>query len=342
MKRATVSAGIVQSVALFATQKGVKLDQLLESASISPADLADRDGRIPFSAYQALVHEAIKETNDPAFLLKHSMDTRLKSISVVGLIVGSSASFPDAMKQLNRYAKLMVEFDIMNSNKRFDVLVQDNEFWIVDNRPDPNSFPPLTEASFGRLIGEFRHSFPDTPFALQIEMTHAEPSHATLVQSLMNCPISYGCARNALQIHPRWLAQPFDPSHTYAFGIFTDKADELLAELEKRDSVRARVEAKIFPDIHRGDFSIDAIASELGMSRTTLYRRLKDEGTTFAEVIDELRFHLASDYLSARKVSVNETAYLVGFSEASSFVRAFRRWTGKTPAEFRDFAVAAT
>lgn len=342
MKRATVSAGIIRSVSQFAAQKGVKLDQLLQSASISPTDLNDLDGRIPFSAYQALILEAIKETDDPAFLLKHSMDTRLESISVVGLIVGTSASFPDAMNQLNRYAKLMIEIDIMNGDKRFDVLVENTEFWIVDNRPNPNSFPPLTEAAFGRLIGEFRHSFPEMPFALKIEMTHAEPSHAAQVQDLMNCPISYGCARNALQIHPRWLTQPFDANQKYAFGIFTDKADELLAKLERQDSVRAQVEARIFPDIHKGNFSIDAIASELGMSRTTLYRRLKDEGTTFAELIDELRFQLASDYLSARKVSVNETAYLVGFSEASSFVRAFRRWTGKTPAEFRDFAIAAT
>ena len=96
------------------------------------------------------------------------------------------------------------------------------------------------------------------------------------------------------------------------------------------------------PGLHKGEASIDAIASELGMSRATLYRRLKQEGTTFAEVADELRCRMASDYLSARKVSVNEAAYLVGFSEASSFVRAFRRWTGQTPTEYRDQLLAAS
>ena len=81
-------------------------------------------------------------------------------------------------------------------------------------------------------------------------------------------------------------------------------------------------------------------ASDLGEGSPalTLYRRLKDEGVTFAEVHDDLRQRMARDYLDARKVSVNETAYLLGFSEASSFVRAFKRWTGMSPTAFRDQA----
>lgn len=84
-------------------------------------------------------------------------------------------------------------------------------------------------------------------------------------------------------------------------------------------------------DLHQGTLSMDRTARDLGMSRQTLYRRLKDEGVTFAQVRDDLRRRMAMDYLSARKVSVGETAYLLGFSEASAFVRAFRRWTGTSP-----------
>ena len=72
------------------------------------------------------------------------------------------------------------------------------------------------------------------------------------------------------------------------------------------------------------------------MSRDTLYRRLKAEGVTFEQVLDGLRHRLALDYLSARKVSVNETAYLVGFADAAAFSRAFKRWTGISP---RDYSV---
>jgi AraC-like DNA-binding protein len=71
------------------------------------------------------------------------------------------------------------------------------------------------------------------------------------------------------------------------------------------------------------------------MSRQTLYRRLKEEGCTFEQVLDDLRHRLALDYLTARKASVNETAYLVGFSDPAAFSRAFKRWTGKSPREMR-------
>jgi AraC-like DNA-binding protein len=80
---------------------------------------------------------------------------------------------------------------------------------------------------------------------------------------------------------------------------------------------------------------MDKIASKLGLSRQTLLRKLKTEGVTFEKVLDELRQKLALHYLSGRKVSVNETAYLVGFSDPTAFSRAFKRWTGSSPRTMR-------
>lgn len=76
---------------------------------------------------------------------------------------------------------------------------------------------------------------------------------------------------------------------------------------------------------------MDAVARQLGISRQTLYRRLKAEGILFAELLDALRHQMALNYLEGKKTSVNETAYLVGFSEPSAFSRAFKRWTGHSP-----------
>lgn len=84
-------------------------------------------------------------------------------------------------------------------------------------------------------------------------------------------------------------------------------------------------------DLHTGNVSMKTIASQMGMSRQTLYRQLKQEGTSFDELLDRLRHRLAIDYLEGEKVSVNETAYLVGFSDPSAFSRAFKRWTGHRP-----------
>jgi AraC-like DNA-binding protein len=96
------------------------------------------------------------------------------------------------------------------------------------------------------------------------------------------------------------------------------------------------------PILHTGDASVELIAERLAISRQTLYRQLKAEGVTFEIVLDELRHKLALHYLSGQRTSVNETAYLVGFSEPAAFSRAFKRWTGTTPRSVRPLAATAT
>jgi AraC-like DNA-binding protein len=80
---------------------------------------------------------------------------------------------------------------------------------------------------------------------------------------------------------------------------------------------------------------METVASKLGFSRQTLLRKLKAEGVTFERVLDESRHKLALHYLGDQKISVNETAYLVGFSEPAAFSRAFKRWTGSSPRTVR-------
>ncbi len=92
---------------------------------------------------------------------------------------------------------------------------------------------------------------------------------------------------------------------------------------------RGRVEAVLLPILHTGDINAKAIADALGSTRWTLLRKLKAEGVTFEQLLDQLRHKMALHYLSG-KTSVTETAYLVGFSEAAAFSRAFKRWTGRS------------
>ncbi|WP_342077086.1 AraC family transcriptional regulator ligand-binding domain-containing protein [Yoonia sp. SS1-5] len=335
MKVLTVAAGLARTYIDYAERKGADRVALLSAAGLTEAAIVDQDDRLPLETYRTLILAAKDATGDPAFVLHHAMDTELRQISVVGLIVHSAKSMADSMVQLNRYAKLMVEVDVMDSGERFSMEPCAEGVWVVDNRPDPNSFPELTEANYGRFVSEFSREFPDHPFALAIEVTHPAPSYAEAYERVLRCPVTFNAQRNAMLIGSEWLEQEFDDHIGYVFGIYAERADALLARLETEDSLRARIEALVLPELHKGEVKIDTVARDLGMSRQTLYRRLKDEGVTFAQILDDLRCRMASDYLSARKASVNETAYLVGFSEASSFVRAFRRWTGMTPVQYR-------
>lgn len=338
MKDATVSAGLARNFLQFAVDKGASEGALLACSQLTEAALEDQDARVSMHDYKSLVDAAVDLTGDQAIAVRFSVETRMEKISIVGLIVHSSRSMPDAMTQLNRYAKLVVEVDVMVAGERFSVEPANEQIWIVDNRPNPNEFPALGEMAFGRFIGEFRRHFPELVFALAVELTHPEPPHATALTEILRVPVSFGCPRNAMQIAPQALDADFDEPNAYVFGLFAERADALLAELERNPTFRSRIEAYLIKHLHRGEITMETVAVELAMSRQTLYRRLREEGVTFAQIHDDLRRQMALDYLGAKKASVNETAYLVGFSEASGFVRAFRRWTGMTPLAFRSEA----
>lgn len=338
MPKSTIAAGFASALLDYACARGVDRGTLLRASGLADADLDTQDARVPLEGYQALIATAIGETGDTALLLRHTLESRLETMSIVGQIVHSSGSMVHSLAQLNRYARLMADVDIMKSTDRFDVLDRGGELWIVDQLPVPDGEYIGIEASFARFISEFRRSFPDRIFAIEMHVTYAPPPHAAEYPELLRIPVRFNAGRNALRIDRFWLETDFDPGNAYIFGIFTGHADALLEELGSAQSVRGKVEAAILPELHKGSLSMDRVAVALAMSRQTLYRRLKDEGVTFAEVHDDLRQRMARDYLRARKVSVNETAYLLGFSEASSFVRAFKRWTGMSPTAFRDLA----
>ena len=103
----------------------------------------------------------------------------------------------------------------------------------------------------------------------------------------------------------------------------------------RENSFRRRVEAELKPLLASGTIRIESIARALGCSRQTLYRRLKAEGLTFAQVLDDLRRRLALKLIRDPALSVKEIGYRLGFSDPAAFSRAFKRWTGKSPQGFR-------
>lgn len=332
----TMAAGFAAAFAAYACDKGATRSVLLADSGLSEADLSDQDNRIPVAAYQAMIAAAIAQTGDTALLLRHTFESRLETMSVVGQIVHSAASLRHALAQLNRYLHLMGDVELPPGATRFELLRSEGGLWIIDHLVLPADMAFWSEVSFARFISEFRRSFPGATFEIGLEVTYPPPRHVDQYPELFRVPVQFNARRNALQIDPVWDSPEtqFEPGNAYAFGIFTRHADALLAQLQVDTSIRARIEAQILPKLHEGSISMDKVAREIAMSRQTLYRRLKDEGVTFAKVHDDLRQRMALEYLEGQKVTVNETAYLLGFSEASAFVRAFKRWTGQSPTAY--------
>jgi AraC-like DNA-binding protein len=331
MARLTVAAGLVRGLFDVAVARGADASALAARAGIKLAELDDQDARVPFERHVALMRAAKVLCNDPALGLHFGEMNDLAQVSVVGLLGDACETVLETMQQANRYGRLIVEFD--GGPDRFKLVHEQGGLWLVDTRENPNDFYELTESTFARGVTSARRF--GQPLVKQIHVTHTDPGYGDEYQRIFNVPVTFGADWNAMQISEKVLTTPVRLQPRYAFALLSERAGALLKELQNSKSTRGRVESLLMPVLHKGDANIETIAEKMSMSRQTLFRKLKAESTTFEKVLDELRYRLALEYLRTRKVSVNETAYLLGFSEPAAFSRAFKRWTGQAPQAVR-------
>ncbi len=329
MARLTAAVGDARGMVNFAVRQGVGRAHLLASAGLTEATLGNFEARLSLSAYRRLIETGARLTNDPAFALHYAEAIDVSEISVLGLITHASETMIDAFAQINRYTRLITDV-ASNGPNRF-TLERDREgLWLTDHRADPNDFIELTEMSFARMVCGTR-VFGDTPFVLEVHVSHLPPSYAREYEAVFEAPVKFAAGRNAMRVDERWLTYRVAKQPRFTFGILSAHADRLLKDLQGSDDFAHRIEAAIMPRLHTGAIDLATIASELGVSRQTIFRRLKAENTSYEKLLDNLRHRLALSYFQERKVSVNEVAYLLGYSAPSAFTRAFKRWTGTSP-----------
>lgn len=327
---ATVAASFVRGLMEFAASKGANRQELAERSRIDPVELEDPDGRIPFGKYVALMRAAKELCNDPALALHFGETVDMSEMTIVGLTGNASGTMEDGIAQLNRYAPLVL--DVNGGGDRYQLERIDGQLWMVDARPNPNASPEVTESAFARAVCGMRRRFGEAKFVKEIHVTHAEPAYRAEYDRIFQVPVVFDCEKNAVLLSDQlWPAARAALPPRSVSEVLSAHAEALLEKLESSKSTRGRVESLLMPILHTGDASMDMVAGKLGLSRQTLFRRLKAEGVTFEKVLDELRHERALHYLNEKKLSANETAYLVGFSDPTAFSRAFKRWTGSRP-----------
>lgn len=276
--------------------------------------------------------------DDPALALHFGEACDISEMSVVGLLGGACADMTEGLALTNRYARLIVEVETVGSGDRFVLECRGRRNWLIDNRTQPNDFPELTESTFARMICTVRRHFGQTQLFKAVHVTHAEPGYRDEYERIFQAPVIFGSDLNELMIDGQQLTQSVFGS-PYLHRLLSSQANQLLRELENSKSTTGRVESLLISILHTGGANIDTVSDKLGLSRQTLFRRLKAEGTTFEKILKKLRHRLAVYYLSGEKVSVNEAAYRLGFSDPAAFSRAFKRWTGLSPRTARSSKV---
>ena len=146
--------------------------------------------------------------------------------------------------------------------------------------------------------------------------------------------MTFGMRCNALIGDYAGLDDPLPRADSTLCDLLDQHAQALLDRLPRSDSFADRVRAAIANELTAGDPTAEHVSEALGMSTRTLRRRLKEEGTSHQHVLDEVRNELARSYLGEGKLGITEVAFLLGFSDASAFHKAFRRWTGRGPGDW--------
>ncbi len=313
----TVGAIAARSLMDFAMSRGCALAELVERSGIDPAELRDSENRIPYANYVALMRAAKELCDDPAFALHFGESDE-----------GAEASMACMAGIFSPTVREGLSLDGLSSDSL--QMTRDGQQIRITVASD-DDFPERTESSFARAVCTARRVFPGTDFMKAIHFKHAEPPYRAEYDRIFRMPVFFGSESNALLTDAAWLEQLSPEPPRRVFEIVKARADTLRQRVEGANSTRGRVEALLTSLLHDADVSIDVVAGKLGMGRHTLFRKLRAEGVTFKQVLDELRRKLAIEYLSERNFAVNETAYLLGFSDPTAFSRAYKRWTGHSP-----------
>jgi AraC-like DNA-binding protein len=329
-----VSAGLAAGLLDYAVSRGADESELLAKSGLGMAKLSDPDARLPLSAYVALLYQAQIATDNPALALHWGEDVDMAEVSILGLIMNAAPTMGDAFHQLQRYGKLAVEINDPAGGPRFELEQRNGRLFMVYRGESIQSAPELVENAFVRLSCGPRQ-FLDAPHILSVHFVHAAPAHRAEHDRIFQCPVHFEAGWNALELHPEVASWRVGQSPVYMTKLLADRADALMAKLAAAKSTRGQVEQALLPILHQGNPGADQIAAQLGVSRQTLFRRLKAEGTTYGEVLEALRYTMAVSHLKGQNISVGDTAYMLGFSDAAAFSRAFKRWTGQSPRAFR-------
>ena len=328
MARPTIAAGFVVRLVELAVSKGAPWPELIARSGIDPLALADQDQRIPFEKFVALMRAAKVLCHSPALGLSLGEACDRADRSVIGLIARCSETLGAAFAQMFRYERMISDFDRCIAGSRFVLSKRDGCTWILDARVHPNDFPELTESGLARIVCASRRLFGTRQIFSTVHVTHAAPAYRSAYDRLFHLPVVFGSDRNGLQLaDTSWMALETPQRARFVTGVLSERANALLECLERVDTTRGHVECLLIPFLHMADARIERIAARLSMSKSTLIRKLAAEGTSFQHVLDELRRRMAFDYLEGQQVSLNQTAFLVGFSEPAEFAKALKRWT---------------
>lgn len=326
-----VSTNILRGFAAILRERGVPTLTLLREAGVDESLLERSQDGTPLETAVRVIRTAYRLSKDPALALHVGASAPIQTLGMVGELAVHCPTVRACLTEVEAYLPLAL------SMCRFHLIEEGASAHLVFEPPfaDPLAFRFTTELAlaFALRIGKHFASFGEAPS--EVRLRHSMPHYADAYREVFRCPVHFEAERNEIVFPKALLDAPQPFLDDTLFRLLKRRADDLLVQERARDLLHERVRHVLRHEVDLSSVNPGHIARRLGVSPRSLRRRLGDEGHSLSALTDEVRRELSLSELLNPEVPIKRIADRVGFSEVSAFHRAFKRWTGVTPARYR-------
>jgi AraC-like DNA-binding protein len=311
---------------------GLDRNELAAAAGFK-GELQDPDARVSVTKIWNLWRIFIDRTSDPILGLHLGMGVGMRQFGLVGYAMLNSRTVLDALGRMTRYSRIMneaLEVSLSADARRVDIVVAPS------TRLDALVHP--VDARLGAVVTATRSLSGAEIAPIEVRFPYRRPHRVSEHRRFFRCEMRFDCTGSGVAFRRQDLDRPVASADETLVGYLDHYAEAVLESLAKHGSYAERVRKTLWSQLADGPPTLGQAASALGVSVRTLQRRLSLERTSFASVLDEFRRAMAVSLLRDRSLAVYEVAFLLGYGDPSTFYRAFRRWEGVPPHEFRKTA----
>lgn len=301
----------------------------LSAAGIGSAEFANPSTRVSHRLMMRLLEMCVAASGDPSLGLRAGDQLEPANGDVLAHASPFVATLGDAMRCISQYLRLVSDAEEVTLVGSGDLV--EWRFRSTDGVARPAAVNDFIIASMLKLARQRLAKY-EPP--AELRFMHPRPNYASAYDRF-ETRVVFDAPYNAIVLPKSRLAMPMQRKAAPGQTAFELHARHVLSRMNRKDGLSGRVREEVALHLSTGAVSMNWIAEHLAMSVATLRRRLGDEGTTYAEVVDDIRKRLADRYLKERALTVSEIAFLLGFANVTAFHRAFKRWRGMPPAAYR-------
>jgi AraC-like DNA-binding protein len=323
----TVSARLYRPLALALAARGIDADALFAEFGMPSPATAGWDVRLPLPQIAGVWFRLLEVTGDPHFALRAAEHVDLTTCDVITYLESAASSLREALQKKFVYLPLMTDAVEWTLEEHGDEVLLS-----LHERPARPPLAPVAEYLLGARHVFLRQFGPQGWAATQVSFRHDPPASTVEHQKLFGVEPSFRAAYDQIAFQASWLDAPMRGRDAALADLLSRYADQVLPAFALQQSWQERVRQQLASGADPG---VAQVARALGVSSRSLQRALAEEGTSYAEVSNRQRQALAERLLRRRELGISEISVALGFSGGPAFHRAFRRWTGVSPSEFR-------